>query len=102
MTYINYIGITIKARNLIISEDIENQNKALGITLCLALLSYPMYISYFLKSHVLELDSAAFRKKYEQFYKEVSVVNRDPENMLYYPLFLAKRWLLQVSIVIMG
>ena len=94
MTYINYIGMMIKARDMIISENIEKQNKALGIIMCLVLLSYPIYISYFLKSNQSELDSAGYRKKYEQFYKEVSVVNRDSENMLYYPLFLTKRWLL--------
>ena len=59
-------------------------------------------ISYFLKSNVQQLNSDKLRKKYEQFYLEVSVVNRKPKHMLYYPLFLLKRWLLSISIIVMG
>jgi len=37
---------------------------------------YPVGIAVFLRYYYTELDLPAFRKKYEQFYNDVSVIHR--------------------------
>jgi hypothetical protein len=66
------------------------------------LLCYPIFIAFFLKKNHEELDSDEYRMKYEKFYSEVAVVNREAKNLFYYPFFLIKRWFLSMLIVFMG
>ena len=98
MSYANYLGLVLKARNKIIPRDMEDQNIAAGVCFGLLLLAYPFFIAKFLHYNHKELDSLAFRKKYEFFYKEVRVTNRGRKAVLFYPLFLIKRWLFMTTI----
>jgi len=61
MTFINYQGLVFK-------------NSGFGTLL--ALFMYPVGIAVFLRYYYSELDEPAFRKKYEQFYKDCSVKHR--------------------------
>ena len=49
ISFVNYLGFVIKARAMIINENEEEKNTAIGIVLSLLLLSYPFFIAYFLK-----------------------------------------------------
>ena len=58
ITFVNYLKIVDKARDMINIEKVENQNKADGILLSLLILSYPICIGFFLKINFSKLDSS--------------------------------------------
>ena len=66
------------------------------------MLAYPILISVFLVKNHKNLDSSAFRKKYQNFYKDIAVVNRGRRTVFHYPSFLAMRWMIVIVIIVMG
>jgi hypothetical protein len=100
MTYANYLNLVLKSRNQIITKLKDDENLAAGIFWGTLLLIYPLLIAKFLHHNHKQLNSLDFRKKYENFYKEVKVLNHGRRAIFFYPFFLAKRWIFMSIIVI--
>ena len=100
MSYANYLNLVLKSREKIMSLDEETKNVFAGVCFSSLLLAYPLAISRFLLYNHSELDNKVFRKKYENFYKEVKIKNNGRRAVFFYPFFLFQRWIYMTIIVI--
>ena len=73
-----------------------------GVLFSMALIAYPVFISLFLSYNREHLNSLEFRKKYENFYKDVHIKITGRKAIFYYPQFLTKRWLIVMISVLIG
>ena len=73
MSFVNYLSIVAKFRDMITSKKV-----AQGLILSVLVLCYPIAIALFLKTNRSKLNSSEFRSKFQNFYTEVVVVNREP------------------------
>jgi hypothetical protein len=97
MSYVNFINITKKSRN-----QIESGSLTQGLLQSFVLLGYVIFMGMYLVLNYKNLDLPSFRIKYENFYKEVAIKNRAQRSVFFYPAFLIKRWLIVLTIVVMG